>query len=142
MDTSKLTQFHKDLAEWGITLTSKQDEQFLKFYELLVEWNSFMNLTAITEFDEVMKKHFLDSMSFVHYVKNYYCTSNNKITKVNKNIDIVSDDKSEGAHKEFDCSYLSQLKFTMIDVGTGAGFPGLPLKIAFCCICNTRINNL
>ncbi len=131
MDTSKLTQFHKDLAEWGITLTSKQDEQFLKFYELLVEWNSFMNLTAITEFDEVMKKHFLDSMSFVHYVKNYYCTTDNKITKVNKNKDIVSDDKSVGAHKEFDCSYLPQLKFTMIDVGTGAGFPGIPLAILF-----------
>lgn len=131
MDTSKLTQFHKDLAEWGITLTSKQDEQFLKFYELLVEWNSFMNLTAITEFDEVMKKHFLDSMSFVHYVKNYYCTTNNEITKVSKNIDIVSDDKSAGAHKKFDCSYLSQLKFTMIDVGTGAGFPGIPLAILF-----------
>ena len=129
MDTSKLTQFHKDLAEWGITLTSKQDEQFIKFYELLVEWNSFMNLTAITEFDEVMKKHFLDSMSFVHYVKNYYCITDNKITKVNK--DIVSNDKGADAQKEFDCSYLSQLKFTMIDVGTGAGFPGIPLAILF-----------
>lgn len=127
MDTSKLTQFHKDLAEWGITLTSKQDEQFLKFYELLVEWNSFMNLTAITEFDEVMKKHFLDSMSFVHYVKNYYCTADNKITKVN----VISNDKNAGMHKEFDCSYLPQLKFTMIDVGTGAGFPGIPLAILF-----------
>ncbi len=131
MDTSKLAQFHKDLAEWGITLTSKQDEQFLKFYELLVEWDSFMNLTAITEFDEVMKKHFLDSMSFVHYVKNYYCTFKNKITKVSKNINIVSDDKSTGMHEEFDCSYLPQLKFTMIDVGTGAGFPGIPLAILF-----------
>ena len=97
MDTSKLTQFHNDLAEWGITLTSKQDEQFLKFYELLVEWNSFMNLTAITEFDEVMKKHFLDSMSFVHYVTKYKAST----------------------------------KFTMIDVGTGAGFPGIPLAILF-----------
>lgn len=131
MNVSKLAQFHKDLAEWGITLTEKQDEQFLKFYELLVEWNSFMNLTAITEFDEVMKKHFLDSLSFVHYVKNYYCTSNNKITKVNKNMAIVSDAKSTNIHEEFDCSYLHQLKFTMIDVGTGAGFPGIPLAILF-----------
>lgn len=131
MNVSKLAQFHKDLAEWGITLTEKQDEQFLKFYELLVEWNSFMNLTAITEFDEVMKKHFLDSLSFVHYVKNYYCTSDNKITKVNKNSNIVSDAKSTGIHEEFDCSYLHQLKFTMIDVGTGAGFPGIPLAILF-----------
>lgn len=103
MDTSRLTQFHKDLAEWGLTLTAKQDEQFLKFYELLVEWNSFMNLTAITEFDEVMKKHFLDSLSFVHYLK--------------KNVYV----SSELVHSEF----------TMIDVGTGAGFPGLPLAILF-----------
>lgn len=131
MDTSKLTQFHKDLAEWGITLSGKQDEQFLKFYELLVEWNSFMNLTAITEFDEVMKKHFLDSLSYIQYVKNYYSTTDNKIAKVNKNMDKVSGDKSTGTCKEFDCSYLSKLKFTMIDVGTGAGFPGIPLAILF-----------
>ena len=78
MNTSDLTQFHKDLFEWGIVLTEKQDEQFLKFYELLVEWNSFMNLTAITEFDEVMKKHFLDSLSFVHYLKKYGFISSEK----------------------------------------------------------------
>ncbi len=120
MGTTGLTQFHKDLAEWGITLTEKQDKQFLKFYELLVEWNSFMNLTAITEFDEVMKKHFLDSLSFVHYIKRYYSFSDNKITKVGIKKD-----------NEFDTSILSQMKFTMIDVGTGAGFPGIPLAILF-----------
>lgn len=120
MDVSKLTQFHKDLNEWGITLTNQQDEQFLKFYELLVEWNSFMNLTAITEFDEVMKKHFLDSMSFVHYVKNYYSISDKKIIKAEEKTDNL-----------FDISFLSQMKFTMIDIGTGAGFPGIPLAILF-----------
>lgn len=120
MDLTGLTQFHKDLAEWGITLTEKQDEQFLKFYELLVEWNSFMNLTAITEFDEVMKKHFLDSLSFIHYVKKYYTVSNDKFKKAEKDSDTP-----------FDCSYLPQLKFSMIDVGTGAGFPGIPLAILF-----------
>ena len=120
MDVSRLTQFHKDLAEWGITLTEKQDKQFLKFYELLVEWNSFMNLTAITEFDEVMKKHFLDSLSFIHYVKKYYMVSDDKILKAEKASDTV-----------LDCSCLPQLKFSMIDVGTGAGFPGIPLAILF-----------
>ena len=110
MDTSKLTQFHKDLEEWGITLTSKQDEQFLKFYELLVEWNSFMNLTAITEFDEVMKKHFLDSLSFVHYIKKY----------------CLAQEESQS-----NITGLEEQKFTMIDVGTGAGFPGIPLAILF-----------
>ncbi len=112
MDSIGLTQFHKDLAEWGITLTAKQDEQFLKYYELLVEWNSFMNLTAITDFDEVMKKHFLDSLSFIHYVKKYYGCCNNFITNV-------------------DMSFISEMNFSVIDVGTGAGFPGIPLAILF-----------
>lgn len=110
MNTSDLTQFHKDLSEWGIVLTEKQDEQFLKFYELLVEWNSFMNLTAITEFDEVLKKHFLDSLSFVQYLKNIKDISEDKVM-LSKNI--------------------SEKHFTMIDVGTGAGFPGIPLAILF-----------
>ncbi len=88
------TQFKKDLAEMGVELTPEQINQFLKYYELLVEWNSFMNLTAITEYDEVMKKHFVDSLSLI---------------------------KTYDVHK----------KVSVIDVGTGAGFPGLALKIAY-----------
>lgn len=88
-------QFEKDLKELGIVLNKKQVNQFMKYYELLVEWNSFMNLTGITEFDEVMKKHFLDSVSLV------------------KACDLEEKDVS------------------LIDIGTGAGFPGLPLKIVF-----------
>lgn len=90
-DTS---QFEKDLAELGIALTDRQIEKFLLYYEMLVEWNGFMNLTAITEYDEVMKKHFIDSLSLI---------------------------------KAYD---LSQER-KVIDIGTGAGFPGLVLKIAF-----------
>ena len=90
-DTSS---FEKDLKELSITLEKRQMCQFLKYYELLVEWNSFMNLTGITEFSEVMKKHFVDSLSLVK------------------------------------CKDLLQVQ-TVIDVGTGAGFPGFPLKIAF-----------
>ena len=78
----------------GITLSEKQIQQFIRYYELLVEWNSFMNLTAITEYEEVMEKHFVDSLAAV---------------KV--------------------CDF-HQVK-SLIDIGTGAGFPGIPLKIAF-----------
>lgn len=88
------TQFEKDLAAMGVILSSNQISQFLKYYELLVEWNSFMNLTAITEYDEVMKKHFVDSLSLINTFD------------VSKNVSVI-------------------------DVGTGAGFPGLALKIAY-----------
>ncbi len=103
MDLGRLQTFHNDLKEWNIELSAKQDEQFLTFYELLIEWNSFMNLTAITDFDEVMKKHFLDSLAFVRFL-----------------------DTSDNEKKSF-----SEYSFCMIDVGTGAGFPGIPLAILF-----------
>lgn len=86
--------FENKLNELGIALTDKQKQQFDKFYELLVEWNKVMNLTGITEYEEVNEKHFVDSLSIV------------------KAIDMKS------------------VK-SVIDVGTGAGFPGIPLKIAF-----------
>lgn len=89
------TGFDRGLEELEITLTETQKQQFLDYYELLTEWNSFMNLTAITEFQEVVIKHFLDSLSLVRVM--------------------------EGKN----------LKGRLIDVGTGAGFPGIPLKIAF-----------
>ena len=86
--------FEQKLNELGVTLTEKQNQQFLQFYELLVEWNKVMNLTGITEYEEVNEKHFVDSLSIV---------------------------------KALDLSNVN----TVIDVGTGAGFPGIPLKIAF-----------
>ena len=89
-----LDQFKKGLSDLNIDLTEKQIEQFLKYYEILVETNKVMNLAAITEFDEVIEKHFLDSLSLV------------RVFDLNRNVKIL-------------------------DLGTGAGFPGIPLKIAF-----------
>lgn len=90
-DTS---QFQEDLKEWNIKLTDEQIGQFLRYYELLVEWNQSINLTAITDYQDVMKKHFIDSISLIR-------------------------------------AYDVYQKCTVIDVGTGAGFPGLALKIAY-----------
>lgn len=92
--------FEKNMENIGIFLNEKQITQFLQYYELLIEWNSFMNLTAITDFDEVINKHFMDSLLLI------------KAYDLNQ--------------KKKDGSNLS-----IIDVGTGAGFPGIPLKIAF-----------
>lgn len=83
----------KGLEELNINLNSVQIEQFMNYYELLIEKNKVMNLTAITELSEVITKHFLDSLSIV---------------KV----------------------YRPEME-RIIDVGTGAGFPGIPIKIAF-----------
>ena len=58
-----LEQFKDGLKELQIELNAKQISLFLKYYELLVETNKVMNLTAITEFDEMVEKHFLDSLS-------------------------------------------------------------------------------
>lgn len=87
-------QFEKDLKEFNIVLSEHQTEQFFSYYEMLIEKNKVMNLTAITDFDEVIKKHFVDSLSLV---KAYDLTS----------------------------------PVSLIDIGTGAGFPGIPLKIVF-----------
>lgn len=90
----KLDKFYKGLDDLSIHLSEEQIEQFLQYYDYLIEKNKIMNLTSITDFDEVIEKHFLDSLSIV------------KI-------------------------YRFSGEETLIDVGTGAGFPGIPLKIAF-----------
>ena len=63
----KFDQMIKDFSSFGIELTDHQLEQFNTYYELLVEWNSFMNLTGITEFNDVCKLHFVDSVSAYKY---------------------------------------------------------------------------
>ena len=89
-----LSVLDQGCQEMGIVLDGEQRQQFVDFYEYLVEKNKVMNLTGITEFQEVLVKHFLDSLACVKAVD---------IKKVKR----------------------------MMDVGTWAGFPGVPLKIAF-----------
>lgn len=89
-----ITILNEKLRKFNIQLNQEQLDQFSMYYNLLIEWNHNINLTSITEFDDVVEKHFVDSLSL--------CTT-------------------------FD---LSQ-NIKLIDVGTGAGFPGIPLKIAF-----------
>lgn len=90
----QLSKFYKGLEGLGIACSNEQINQFLTFYEMLIEKNKVMNLTSITEWEDTVEKHFLDSLS---------------LTK---------------------CIDLNQSIY-VLDLGTGAGFPGIPLKIVF-----------
>lgn len=79
----------------GLSLSPEQIERFEIFYREILDWNQRVNLTSITEYDEVQIKHFLDSLTIVPVLTNI---------------------KSESALK-------------LLDIGTGAGLPGIPLKI-------------
>ena len=93
--TNDYSQMIKDFSFFDIDLTDKQIDQFDKYFQLLIKWNEVMNLTAITEFDDVCKLHFVDSIS---------------------------------GSKYFD---FSKKDYSLVDIGTGAGFPGIPIKIVF-----------
>ena len=105
-------QFKEELEngckKLNIILSDRQLFQFFRYYELLLETNKVMNLTAITEEKEVIEKHFVDSLLLVRV-----------LDQINEN-----SGKKEPIKERFS-------KGTCIDVGTGAGFPGIPLKILF-----------
>lgn len=88
------TKFRNSMKSIGIELTDSQLNAFETYYDMLIDRNKVMNLTAITEFDEVMDKHFLDSVYLFRSIK-------------------------------------LEANYKLIDIGTGAGFPGIPLKIVF-----------
>ncbi|MCR6098488.1 16S rRNA (guanine(527)-N(7))-methyltransferase RsmG [Salipaludibacillus agaradhaerens] len=98
-------QFKEALEQQGIALKEEQMTKFQRYYEILVDWNDRMNLTAITDKEEVYLKHFYDSITAAFY-------------------------------KDF------TEPLTIVDVGAGAGFPSLPLKICFPHINVTIVDSL
>ena len=86
------TQFEKSI---GLIPDDIQVGQLIKFYDMTVEKNKVMNLTAITEFEEFVMKHYVDSTAIIKVMD------------------------------------LKEKTYSLIDIGTGAGFPGIPLKIMF-----------
>ena len=85
--------FYMALKELGFDLSQKQKDQFQRYFELLVEWNEKINLTAITDKDEVFLKHFYDSLAPVLQ------------------------------------GHIKNQSIQLLDIGAGAGFPSLPIKI-------------
>ncbi|MBP2622764.1 16S rRNA (guanine(527)-N(7))-methyltransferase RsmG [Streptococcus oricebi] len=88
-------EFYQTLEEQGLPLTDQQKAQFERYFELLVEWNQKINLTAITEKNEVYLKHFYDSLAPILQ------------------------------------GLIKNEKVKLLDIGAGAGFPSLPMKILF-----------
>ena len=91
----KPEEFYVHLADLGFPLTDRQKEQYERYFELLVEWNEKINLTAITEKDEVYLKHFYDSVAPILQ------------------------------------GLIENQPIRLLDIGAGAGFPSLPMKILF-----------
>ena len=83
------------MAYWVLDLSETQIKQFAAYTVMLLDWNKRINLTAITDPEQIMIKHFLDSMAFVKKLDYYY----------------------------------AQKEILLADIGTGAGFPGIPIKI-------------
>ena len=91
----KPEEFYVHLADLGLLLTDRQKEQYERYFELLVEWNEKINLTAITDKDEVYLKHFYDSVAPILQ------------------------------------GLIENQPIRLLDIGAGAGFPSLPMKILF-----------
>ena len=91
----KPEEFYTHLADLGFPLTDRQKEQYERYFELLVEWNEKINLTAITAKDEVYLKHFYDSIAPILQ------------------------------------GLIENQSIRLLDIGAGAGFPSLPMKILF-----------
>lgn len=154
--------FLKGLKKLNIDLSREQLQQFEDYYDLLIEWNKVMNLTAITEYEEVITKHFLDSLSIIKFFNVSEETlvseerldlkeklDSNEISDLKYSLvtkeptdskEVFVSRETSAANKVFASNEASVSRETLkkyffgkkiIDLGTGAGFPGIPLKIVF-----------
>lgn len=99
--------FVQELKDMDLELSEEQLNQFYQYYEILIQWNQVMNLTAIVEWKEVITKHFVDSLSLKMAIPD-----------------------------------LGERSASIIDIGTGAGFPGIPLKIVYPSLQVTLLDSL
>ena len=99
-------EFYQELAKFNINLSDQQKKQFETYFKTLVEWNQKMNLTAITEKQDVYLKHFYDSLAPILY------------------------------------KIIPNQELNLLDIGAGAGFPSIPMKIIFPEIKITIIDSL
>ena len=99
-----LNEFINNVKKLGVELNEKQINQFNKYYDLLIEYNKVMNLTGITKYEEVLEKHFYDSLTMI--------------------------------------SKLKLENSSLVDIGAGAGFPCIPLKIAIPSLKITVVDSL
>lgn len=99
-----LNEFIEKVKELGIELSESQINQFNRYYELLIEYNKVMNLTRIVDYEEVLEKHFYDSLTM--------------------------------------CSKVDLNNSSLVDIGAGAGFPCIPLKIAYPSLKVTVVDSL
>ncbi len=104
MDNQFKLWIKDEMKAISVDISEKQTEQFYQYYTMLIEWNKVMNLTAITDMSQVISKHFVDSLTLVKAVPELL-----KSDSVTENDD----------------------RLKVMDLGTGAGFPGIPLKIVF-----------
>ncbi len=119
------TAFFEMLKKLSVTINDTQWEQFNEYFRTLIEWNEFMNLTAITEREEVFIKHFADSVAIKQAIVDISEEDKSFVNISRKNSNFVDNFKEK---EEFEDILAGA---SIIDVGTGAGFPGIPIKIAF-----------
>jgi 16S rRNA (guanine527-N7)-methyltransferase len=97
-ESAMMERLVEGARQLSLSLTEHQLKQFQTYYEQLVEWNCRVNLTGITDYEEVQVKHFVDSLSIVLATERATCAPGS---------------------------------FALLDIGTGAGMPGIPLKIVY-----------